>query len=303
MIFKLGKWYESKEQVRAHFGEYWKGILLNEKDVGIIFNFEGARRKHYGDSLDYVKNQMTYIGEGKKGNQSKNARNQALLNAEITKKPIKVFLDCGDLFKPKKILYAGLWLINSHCYSSQSGRKVFKFYLSPETQKTADLLAHTFSALGHHTDFERDLKRFALERRKLYTDHSSIVRARDNISGEIGEYFAIKAFNKANPENPLIRLTSGIKDIDAIQIGRGKRVAIKTVSKIPSATSNIWSKEVASSVDAFIIVYMDQDRLRPHATYYIPVTTAVKFLKKDNYQGKCWKLQITEELLRKAKTL
>jgi hypothetical protein len=65
MNSQLGKWYEAKRQVRAGYGEYWKGILLKKNSVAVIFNFRGARRVHYGDLFDPGTGTIRYVGEGK----------------------------------------------------------------------------------------------------------------------------------------------------------------------------------------------------------------------------------------------
>jgi hypothetical protein len=36
MNYQLGKWYEAKRQVRAKYGEDWKGILLRKNRVAAI---------------------------------------------------------------------------------------------------------------------------------------------------------------------------------------------------------------------------------------------------------------------------
>jgi hypothetical protein len=51
MKYQLGRWYEAKRQVRATYGEYWKGILLRKDAVTVIYNFLGARRVHCGRSI------------------------------------------------------------------------------------------------------------------------------------------------------------------------------------------------------------------------------------------------------------
>jgi hypothetical protein len=53
--------------------------------------------------------------------------------------------------------------------------------------------------------------------------------------------------------NKVIRLSSGLKDIDAIQIKNGARYAIKTIGTIPQTTSNLWAKVPGKVVDFFVI--------------------------------------------------
>jgi hypothetical protein len=303
--FKLGRWYESKDDVRRFFGEYRKGILRTSRRTAIIFNYRGARRVHYGDRLDFKTGKILYIGEGKRGNQIANARNQSLIDASKSKKPIDVFLDCGDLFKPKRLLYAGRWVVSNYRYSAlnrQEPRKVFKFSLVPATEKVLDFLHFSFSALGRNPAFEDDLKQFAKARSRLYALHSDVLRSRDNISGEIGEYFAIKAFNRKAGKKHLIRLTGSFRDIDAIQIENGKRIAIKTISTVPSSTSNIWSKDIMASVDAFLVCCLNHETLTPDFVASITVKQAFGHLKIDRYQGTN-KLKIGADLLRRARFL
>jgi hypothetical protein len=109
MNYQLGKWYEAKRQVRAAYGEYWKGILLRGDRVAVIFNFHGARRIHYGDFFDPATGTIRYVGEGKTGHQVLNARNKRLRQMCGSGLPLDLFLDCGDLFSPKKLLYVGKW--------------------------------------------------------------------------------------------------------------------------------------------------------------------------------------------------
>src|SRR5271155_465532 len=107
MNYQLGKWYEAKGQVRAEYGEYWKGILLKKTKLAVIFNFDGARRVHYGDLFDPDTGTIKYVGEGKTGDQTLNSRNKRLHDMCGSDAALDLFLDCGDLFSPKKLLCAG----------------------------------------------------------------------------------------------------------------------------------------------------------------------------------------------------
>lgn len=304
-VFKLGRWYESKDEVRRSFGEYWKGILLSEGNVAIVFNYRGARRLHYGDRLDYKKGTILYIGEGKSGNQQRNARNAALIQAKKSQTPIDVFLDCGEVFTPKKLLYAGKWLVSGYRYTALShsnARRVYKFSLTPTSKDILEFLRFSFSALGQNTDFEKDLDSFARSRSRIYAKHSSVIRSRDNVVGEIGEYFAIKAFNQHFARHHLIRLDGAHRDIDAIQVGTGRRVAIKTISAVPSSTSSIWSKNLAEAVDSFLICLIDQASLRPRFVISIGVRTSLRHLRPDRYQGSM-KLNVSPAFLAESRFL
>jgi len=300
MNYELGKWYEAKRQVRALYGEYWKGILLKEKNVAVIFNFAGARRIHYGDFFDPETGTIRYVGEGKTGDQLLNARNRRLQAMSGNAALLDLFLDCGDLFSPKKLLYAGKWSVVQSAYKLLDGRKVHLFTLKAHSVSVINFLKFTFVDTTN-AEFERSLKRFAKARHVIYDDFPEVLRARDNIAGEIGEYFAIKALNKSE-KNTVIRLSSGLKDIDAIQTGNGTTYAIKTIGKIPQTTSNIWAKEPVRAVDYFVIALLSHQSLIPNCVLKISSRKAAQFLKRDNYQG-AWKLQINERFVRLAKLL
>jgi len=100
----------------------------------------------------------------------------------------------------------------------------------------------------------------------------------------------------------VIRLSSGLKDIDAIQTRNGITYAIKTIGKIPQTTSNIWAKKPAESVDYFVIVLLSHENLMPDCVFKLNSRRALEFLKKDNYQG-AWKLQVDERFFKRAKLL
>ena len=300
MNYDLGKWYEAKSKVRAAYGEYWKGILLKDNRVAVIYNFAGARRIHYGDSFEPSNGTIRYVGEGKSGNQTPNSRNKRLHAMSGTDALLDLFLDCGDLFSPKKLLYAGKWTVAKSELVQIEGRTVYLFTLKAHSATVVEFLTFTFFD-AQHTEFERILETFSQARHALYRDFPGVLRARDNIAGEIGEYFAIKALNKSEKRS-VIRLSSGLKDIDAIQTGIGTTYAIKTVGKIPQTTSNIWAKDPASAVDYFVIVLLNHESLRPDFVVKISSRSAIHFLKKDNYQG-AWKLQINERFLVRARLL
>ncbi len=300
MKCKLGKWYEAKRQVRAPYGEYWKGILLKKKKVAVIFNFTSARRIHYGDFFDPQTGTIGYVGEGKTGNQSLNPRNKRLHDMTGTEALLDLFLDCGDLFSPKKLLYAGKWSVVKSEYKLLDGRKVFLFTLKAHAVSVNDFLRFTFVDT-RNAEFEQSLKRFAKARHVIYDDFPDVLRARDNIAGEIGEYFGIKALNE-HEKNTVIRLSSGLKDIDAIQTGNGTTYAIKTIGKIPQTTSNIWANEPAKAVDYFVIVLLNHEDLTPSRIVKISSRKATQFLKRDNYQG-AWKLQVNELFLKRSRLL
>jgi hypothetical protein len=300
MKHELGKWYEAKRQVRAEYGEYWKGILLRKNKVAVIFNFRGARRVHYGDSFDPRTGTIRYVGEGKTGTQILNPRNRRLNEMRGSTELLDVFLDCGDLFSPKKLLYAGKWMVVKSAYKLLDGRKAYLFTLQAHSTSVVKFLRFTFVDTAN-VKFERSLKKFARARRVIYDEFPEVLRARDNIAGEIGEYFAIKALNNSE-KNTVIRLSSGLKDIDAIQTGNGTTYAIKTIGKLPQTTSNIWAREPEKVVDYFVIALLSHEALIPTCVLKLSSRNARRFLKRDNYQG-AWKLQINERFVRLAKLL
>jgi hypothetical protein len=300
MKYQLGTWYEAKRQVRAAYGEYWKGILLKQSNVAVIYNFSGARRVHYGDYFDPATGTLRYVGEGKSGHQILNPRNKRLRAMCGSAALLDLFLDCGDLFSPKKLLYAGKWTVTNSEYKALDGRKCYVFTLKAHSVYVIEFLKFTFFDT-QHAKFERNLSRFSKIRHALYRDFPDVLRARDNISGEIGEYFAIKALNQSE-RNGVIRLSSGLKDIDAIQIRNGATYAIKTIGKIPQTTSNIWAKDPAGTVDYFVITVLDHEDLKPICVLKISSRKAANFLKRDMYQN-TWKLQVNKLFLAQAKVL
>jgi len=180
---------------------------------------------------------------------------------------------------------------------------VFLFTLRPVDDEVRELIHFIFgSANGVNRTFEQDLAAFSKARRRLYDRHSDVLRSRDNIAGEIGEYFAVKALNKTYKTAPVIRLSANQKNIDAIQIGNGRTFAIKTIGKPFQVTSNIWSEEPGKHVDYFVVVYLDPGALIPRYILLVTARAAARFIKKDTYQGSR-KLQVTPELLRRGKII
>ncbi len=299
LSLKLGSWYPSKEQIRKHFGEYWKGILVGKKQIAIISSYRWGRRAHYRDGLDLDKMVLFYIGEGRSGDQKMNSRNLALKSAIEANVAIDVFFDCGDIFKPKSILYVGKWDVIACNEVTQDGRSVFQFELRPGRKEVEELLRFTFSKVGADEKFEKELAAFSKARAEIYANNPHILRSRDSISGEIGEYFSVSRFNEVY-ELPLVRLKNSYRDIDAVQVKSGKRYAIKTISKFPGATSNIWSKDIEKAVDYFLIVLLDPLTLSPKFICSVSAKKVVATaLKRDNYQN-THKIHVSKELLRKG---
>ena len=223
---------------------------------------------------------IRYFGEGKIGDHVLNARNLALKDAAVSGRPVDVFLDCGDIFSPTKcLLSAGRWRIDRAVYMRHPSerRRVYSFSLSPIDSEIAKVLRLMFGSRGCDEGFERALKRFAPARAALYREYPQVLRARDSIAGEVGEYFAIRFYNGANPVLPLIRLRSSFKDLDAVQIKTGKRFAIKTIGRFPGMTSNIWSKAIDRAIDFFLVTYLDGLSLSPKFLLVISSKVAVRY--------------------------
>lgn len=293
--FKAGELYASRSQVRAHFREFWKGILVRDGRVAIIHAHKNfARRVHYSDHLDPVSMTLSYIGEGRRGDQALSRGNRALVEAAASGQPIDVFFDCGDIQlpvgKPKKLekhfLAGGEWRVvtATHKWHAQEGRNVWMFALVPRDENSRKTLQAIF--LDAATGFEHLLKKFALLRKTLYTEFDHILKARDSIAGHIGEYFAVKGFNSRYRERPLVRVRSNFPDLDAIQTGSGSRFAVKTVTSLRQHTSNIWTPlaDLPMTIDAFLVLDLDRDKLEPRALFRLPVSKAKRFWSIDNYQ-------------------
>ncbi len=294
--FKAGELYASRSQVRAHYREFWKGILVRDGQAAIIQAHRGlARRIHYGDELDSVSMTLTYVGEGLKGDQRLTRGNKALVDAARTGESVEVFFDCGDIQLPygetkkyeKHLVAGGQWrVVDAEFRFVQSeGRKVWRFRLNPIDEVVRKTLQSIF--LTTSTGFEPLLRRFAKLRRELYGSFDHILRARDSIAGHLGEYFAVRGFNAKSPARPLVRLRSNFPDLDAIQTGSGTRFAVKTVTSNPQKTSNIWTKldDLPRNIDIFLVLDLDPLALEPRALFQLPVRKVKRFWSIDSYQG------------------
>jgi hypothetical protein len=237
---------------------------------------------------------LTYIGEGRRGDQALTRGNKALLEAAETGRFVEVFFDCGDIHLPhgkekkfeKHVLAGGEWRVASarHQWHAVERRKVWAFELVPRDENTRKTLQAIF--LEAATGFEHLLKRFARLRQELYTEFEHILKARDSIAGHIGEYFAVKGFNARYRGRPLVRVRSNFPDLDAIQTGSGTRFAVKTVTNMRQHTSNIWTplEQLPRTIDAFLVLDLDRDRLEPRGLFRLSVAKAKRFWTVDNYQ-------------------
>lgn len=160
--FKAGVLYPSRSEVRAAYGEYWKGILVRGEQVALIQAYRGlARRVHYADELDPLSMTLNYVGEGLNGDQLPTRANQALCAAAHTGKPVEVFFDCGDIRLPvgdrkpeKHLLAGGRWLVMKaeYVWLASEKRRVWHFRLTPENEETRQTLQAIF--LGRTVRFE-----------------------------------------------------------------------------------------------------------------------------------------------------
>lgn len=166
--FRAGELYASRSQVRAHYREFWKGILVRDGRVAIIQAYKGlARRVHYSDALEPLSMTLTYVGEGLKGDQALTRGNAALVEAARTGDPVDVFFDCGDIQLPcgeeqkfeKHFLAGGSWQVVGSEFRqvAAEGRKVWRFTLVPVDEETRRTLQSIFvtdrgSPLGQSLD-------------------------------------------------------------------------------------------------------------------------------------------------------
>jgi hypothetical protein len=283
--------------------------------VYIIVTYHGSRRAPYADRLDLTKGVLSYVGHGRSGDHKRDHWNTLLLNAHDEHTPVRTFLDCGDLFRPKQLLYAGEWNVVSWHWTTEQNRRVFRFSLEPESESSLQRLRDVVLYPAANAAFEEALRRFGKQRQRFYARFPGVLRAKDNLAGSIGEYWGLAAFNKQCGGRPLIRCSTSFRDIDAIQSGTSNGFAIKTVSRFPMTSSSIWSAEFAgdgahsvsrkgperrsgplATINNFLIVIMD-DYLQPRFIGHLPARVAKQFSRKDRYQGST-KLLICEDMVR-----
>jgi hypothetical protein len=313
--FIVGNWYDSQKDLRRPTHNPAKGIAAWKEQIYIIVTYHGSRRMPYADRLDLTKGLLSYVGHGREGHHKRDHWNKLLLDAQTKMTPVRAFLDCGDLFHPKQLLYAGEWYVDRWRRSTEQNRRVFRFSLIPRSEQSLQQLRDVILYPKANEVFEDALRRFGKQRQSLYARFSSVLRAKDNIAGAIGEYWALAAFNRQCNGRPLIRCSTSFKDIDAIQSGTSNGFAIKTVSKFPTTSSSIWSSEFGTSqahrvrpkksrrrsgpiatINNFLIVILD-DYLQPRFIGHLPARIAKQFSRPDLYQGSN-KLHICEQMVR-----
>gem|GEM_PF-6180545 len=303
---KVGTWYESKDHVRRLFGESRKGILRRDGAIAVIHELKDcARRHHYDDKLDFRSMTLHYVGQGRGPKQQDNPNNEALKLAAASKAHVHVFLDCGDVFRPKKLLYAGHWEV-VECFWGKFGAmpwQRYRFTLKPVQPESSAALQRMF-LLTKDPRFEAALTEFARARSSLYTRFPGVLRTRDSIAGEVGEYFAIAKYNslftaRRTPRRRLIRLRASHRSADAVELGTGKLYAIKTITVSASEatnkkTSNIWGKNLGDNgagleahIHAFLITILAKEGLIPQEIWKISTRRAIScgLISRDKHQG------------------
>jgi hypothetical protein len=319
---KVGSWYESQNHVRCLFGEFRKGILRKDGTLAIIHELKDcARRRHYDDELDFSSMTLSYVGQGRGPKQQHNPGNKALKLAAASKGHVHVFLDCGDVFSPKKLLYAGKWKVVK-CRRARFGGVSwprYLFTLKPSQSEISHALSRMFVLIQDH-EFETALTTFAKARAALYKRFPGVLRTRDSIAGEVGEYFAIAKYNLSiptvhGPRRRLIRLRASHRSADAVELGSGKLYAIKTVTtsdpkRLNKKTSNIWGKTLGDDgaglqkhIHGFLVAILDNDSLNPHEIWKVSTSRAIssKLFTRDKHQGSI-KLSV-DSRLKKVATL
>lgn len=189
----------------------WKGIVY------IIVTYHGSRRAPYEDRLDLEGGTLSYVGHGRSGDQAEDFWNRLLIDAHPKRTVVRAFLDCGDLFHPKQLLYAGEWLVEGWRRRTENGRRVFRFLLKPRSREGLQQLRDVVLYPSANAAFEKAVQHFGRQRQRFYTRFPNVLRSKDNIAGSVGEYWAVAAFNRQCEGRPLIRCSTSFRDIDAIQ--------------------------------------------------------------------------------------
>jgi len=105
----------------------------------------------------------------------------------------------------QEALIWGKWTVVEYKYlvaAEDRKRKIYRFVLKPckyDLDMILNFLTFSFHSGGTNRAFEKELHVFASARHKFYLRNRSVIRVQDNIIGEIGEYFAIKEFNRTFP--------------------------------------------------------------------------------------------------------
>ena len=325
----VGTWC-SDHYLRSYFREIQKGIMekAGKRTIrAIIVNFPAHKKRHhgYGDSVDLGRGRINYIGQGRLPgiDQKPVAGNRILIEARDSGAPVKVFFDCGGVsFAPpkpaagtprreKQLFYAGEWLVEGfrHQNDESARRKVFRFQLKfIGDPKGLELLRYVFIQKGISPEFERRLRIFSKQRLAFYNSAPLIMQSFDSIVSQVGEYFAIKSVNTRCPNDPLLRLRGGFKDIDAVQLSTGKSFAIKSMSGYPAVSSNIWASEseLRDRVDNFLIAVFSESRdLVPMFVARMSTATILKLglLTKAKRQGNVLQLKVGSTFIKHAECI
>jgi hypothetical protein len=313
-LFTVGNWYDSQRDLRGPTHNPAKGITEWNGQVYIIVTYHGSRRAPYADRLDLTRGVLSYVGHGRTGDHKRDHWNNILFGAQGTQAPVRAFLDCGDLFHPKQLLYAGEWNVARWRRTMEQNRRVFRFSLESESEGSLQQLRDVILYPEANQAFENAIRRFGRQRKILYDRFPGVLRAKDNLAGSIGEYWGLAAFNRQCDGRPLIRCSTSFRDIDAIQSGTSNGFAIKTVSRFPATSSSIWSDEFAANethpvrrkgtkrrsgplatINNFLIVILDE-YLQPKFIGHLPARVAKQFSRRDQYQGST-KLNICDRMV------
>ncbi len=130
-----------------------------------------------------------------------------------------------------------------------------------------------------------------------------IIRTK-NIVGEIGEYYAIKFYNKLKNLPNLTLAPPGVKNIDALSID-GEIYSIKCISSLSGTTGSFWDPEsIVKNNQKFhflIIVILDEN----YGVEKILELTWEDFMKYKKYNKRMnnYNITVTKTLINQVKII
>jgi len=130
-----------------------------------------------------------------------------------------------------------------------------------------------------------------------------IIRTK-NIVGEIGEYYAIKFYNKLKNLPNLTLAPPGVKNIDALSID-GEIYSIKCISSLSGTTGSFWDPEsIVKNNQKFhflIIVILDEN----YGVEKILELTWEDFMKYKKYNKRMnnYNISITKTIINQVKII
>jgi len=130
-----------------------------------------------------------------------------------------------------------------------------------------------------------------------------IIRTK-NIVGEIGEYYAIKFYNKLKNLPNLTLAPPGVKNIDALSID-GEIYSIKCISSLSGTTGSFWDPEsIEKNNQKFhflIIVILDEN----YGVEKILELTWEDFMKYKKYNKRMnnYNISITKTIINQVKII